>query len=85
MLTRFMVVRNYQIIYGERSDIMKITEMNNCIEEMRKCYKFEDDKTEIRLGNILSGGCDRCVTVGTRDENGTQIEMTRYADELNKE
>ena len=28
---------------------MKITEMNNCIEEMRKCYKFEDDKTEIRL------------------------------------
>ena len=56
---------------------MKITEMNNCIEEMRKCYKFEDDKTEIRLG--------RCVTVGTRDENGTQIEMTRRADELNKE
>lgn len=30
---------------------MKITEMNNCIEEMRKCYKFEDDKTEIRLGS----------------------------------
>lgn len=28
---------------------MKITEMNNCIEEMRKCYRFEDDKTEIRL------------------------------------
>lgn len=26
---------------------MKITEMNNCIEEMRKCYKFDDDKTEI--------------------------------------
>lgn len=23
---------------------MKITEMNNCIEEMRKCYKFEDEK-----------------------------------------
>ena len=64
---------------------MKITEMNNCIEEMRKCYKFEDDKTEIRLGNIPSGGYDRYVTVGTRDENGTQIEMTRYADELNKE
>lgn len=47
-----MAARNYRIIYGERSDIMKITEMNNCIEEMRKCYKFEDDKTEIRLGNI---------------------------------
>lgn len=58
---------------------MKISEMNNCIEEMRKCYKFDDNKTEIRLGNMTS---NRYVTVGTRDENGTQIEMTRYADEL---
>ena len=61
---------------------MKITEMNNCIEEMRKCYKFEDDKTEIRLVSMQSGGCGRCVTVGTMDENGTQIEMTRIADRL---
>lgn len=60
---------------------MKITEMNNCIEEMRKCYKFNDDKTEIRLGDMASGS-NRYVTVGTRDENGTQIEMTRRADEL---
>lgn len=60
---------------------MKISEMNNCIEEMRKCYKFDDNKTEIRLGNIPSGDYDRYVTVGTRDENGTQIEMTRRADE----
>lgn len=64
---------------------MKILEMNNCIEKMRKCYKFDDNKTEIRLGNIPSGGYDRYVTVGTKDENGTQIEMTRRADELNKE
>lgn len=28
---------------------MKITEMNNCIEEMRKCYNFDDDKTEIMV------------------------------------
>lgn len=54
--------------------------MNNCIEEMRKCYKFDDDKTEIRLGNVANGS-NRCVTVGTTDENGTQIEMTRHADE----
>ena len=58
---------------------MKITEMNNCIEKMRECYKFDDDKTEIRLGDIGNG---RYVSVATRDENGTQIEMTRYADEL---
>lgn len=61
---------------------MKISEMNNCIEKMRDCYKFDDNKTEIRLGNIPSGDCGRYVTVGTRDENGTQIEMTRRADEL---
>lgn len=61
---------------------MKITEMNNCIEEMRKCYKFEDDKTEIRLGSIPSGDCDRHVSVSTMNENGTQIEMTRIADRL---
>lgn len=61
---------------------MKITEMNNCIEEMRKCYKFEDDKTEIRLGIMPSGGCDRYVSVSTMNENGTEIQMTRYADEL---
>lgn len=63
---------------------MKITEMNNCIEEMRKCYKFDDDKTEIRIGDMISGS-NRYVTVGTRDENGTRIEMTRYADKLDKE
>ena len=50
---------------------MKITEMNNCIEKMRKCYKFEDDKTEIRLGSMQSGGCGRHVSASTRDENGT--------------
>lgn len=64
---------------------MKITEMNNCIEEMRKCYNFDDDKTEIRLGNVPSIGCDRHVSVSTMNENGTQIEMTRCADKLNKE
>lgn len=23
---------------------MKISEMNNCIEKMRECYKFDDNK-----------------------------------------
>ena len=32
---------------------MKISEMNNCIEEMRKCYNFKDDETEIVI-RILS-------------------------------
>lgn len=60
---------------------MKITEMNNCIEEMRKCYNFKDDETEIRLTDMISHD-DKHVCVSTKDENGTQIEMTRRADEL---
>lgn len=60
---------------------MKISEMNNCIEEMRKCYNFDDDKTEIRLGDLISGS-NGYVTVHTRDENGTEVNMTRYVNEL---
>ena len=32
---------------------MTITELKNCIEKMRECYKFDNDKTEIRLGDIV--------------------------------
>ena len=60
---------------------MKISEMNNCIEKMRECYRFKDDETEIRIGDIKSIS-SRYVTACTKDDNGTQIEMTRYADEL---
>lgn len=74
-------------MYSERlskrigSDFMKISEMNNCIEKMRECYRFKDNKTEIRLVNVISHD-DKCVYISTRDENGTKIEMTRYVDEL---
>lgn len=61
---------------------MKITEMKNCIEIMRECYKFDDDKTEIRLGSPVDNFVDRSVSVYTTDENGTRIEMSRYVDEL---
>lgn len=60
---------------------MKISEMNNCIEEMRKCYNFKDDETEIRLIDMISHD-DKYVCVSTKDENGTKIEMVRYVDEL---
>lgn len=60
---------------------MKIAEMNNCIEEMRKCYNFKDDETEIRLTDMIIHD-DKCVCVSTRDENGTKIEMVRYVDKL---
>ncbi len=43
--------------------------------------QFDDDKTEIRLANVISHD-DKCVCVSTRDENGTTIEMTRYVDKL---
>lgn len=61
---------------------MKITEMNNCIEKMRECYNFDNDKTEIRLGDLVSGSLGRCVSILTKDDNGTKIEMSRYADEI---
>ncbi len=61
---------------------MKITEMKNCIEKMRECYKFDDDKSEIHLGDFAGCGSNRVVSVCTKDKNGTQIEMSRYADEL---
>lgn len=60
---------------------MKISEMNNCIEKMRKCYNFKDNETEIRLTNPVSFD-DTRVYISTRDENGTKIEMTRIADRL---
>ena len=60
---------------------MKISEMNNCIEKMRDCYNFKDDETEIRLVNAVNYD-ERCVYISTKDENGTQIEMTRRANEL---
>nr|DAX07380.1 MAG TPA: hypothetical protein [Bacteriophage sp.] len=62
---------------------MKITEMNNCIEKMRECYKFDDDKTEIILADLQSNKSN-CVTVCTKDENGTEIAMTKYLNELKK-
>ena len=61
---------------------MKITEMKNCIEKMRECYKFKDDETEIRLGSFCDCGEGRIVEVKTDDKNGTCITMRRYADEL---
>lgn len=61
---------------------MKITEMKNCIEIMRECYKFDDDKTEIILGSVKDCGMGQRVFIHTKDENGTLIEMSRYADEL---
>ena len=61
---------------------MKISEINKCIREMSKCYKFDDDKTEIRLGDLQDMRNVIYVSIATRDENGTHIEMTRTADRL---
>ena len=58
---------------------MKITEMNNCIEKMRECYPFEDGKTEIWFDN-RNRDVTAEVCVRTKDENGTEIEMTRKID-----
>ena len=59
---------------------MKISEMNECIEKMRECYNFNDDETEIRLGDFIKQCSDNFVMVHTRDKNGTSIEMSREID-----
>lgn len=66
------------------SKVMKISEMNNCIEKMRERYRFKDDETEIRLVNVISHD-DKCVYISTRDENGTKIEMAKDIDEKKEE
>jgi hypothetical protein len=59
------------MINGGNAD-MKITEMKNCIEIMRECYKFDDDKTEIRLTGLgdnfchYIGGETRCLKRGQK-------------------
>lgn len=40
------------------------------------------DKNEKYLNNITCENLDKCVTVCTTDENGTQVKMTRRTDEL---
>ena len=63
-------------------DWVKITEMLNCIEQMRECYKFDNDKTEIRLGDWNDCGEGRIIQVVTEDENGTVVMLKKYVDEL---
>lgn len=58
--------------------------MNKCIAEMRDCYRFKDDETEISLMNVV-GYDNKCVYVSTKDENGTKIEMSKYVDEKKEE
>ena len=36
--------------------------IKNCIETMRECYKFDDDKTDIRLVDLMQGGTGRHVS-----------------------
>lgn len=63
---------------------MKITEMNNCIEKMRECYPFEDEKTEIWIDN--RNKIDNAVVcLRANDGNGTEIKMTRPIDSLERD
>lgn len=64
---------------------MKITELVNCLAIMKECYSFDNDKTEIMIGSPIEGyGHGRKVEICTTDENGTQVNLSRYADELNE-
>lgn len=60
---------------------MKIAEMNNCIEKMREIYKFDDEKTEIALGEYRECRGNR-VHLYTKDDNGTEISLARDVDPI---
>lgn len=60
---------------------MKIAEMNNCIEKMREIYKFDDENTEIALGDYRA--CrENKVRLYTKDDNGTEISLARDIDSI---
>ena len=46
---------------------------------------MEKKKKSTLFTRLFGNGASCPRKNGTMDENGTQIEMTRYADELNKE
>lgn len=60
---------------------MKIAEMNNCIEKMREIYKFDDENTEIALGEYRECRGNR-VRLYTKDDNGTEISLARDVDSI---
>lgn len=57
---------------------MTIAELKNSIEEMRKCYAFNDDSTAIFMTDDVMGR--KLVVVRTVDNNGTEIEMQKSID-----
>lgn len=55
---------------------MTITEMKDCIEKMRECYKFDDDHTKIMMGDPITG-TKNSISLATTDVNGTFVELHR--------
>lgn len=58
---------------------MKITEMNSCIEKMKKVYNFNDEITEIKVKRI---GEIEELTIRTETPDGIFIELTTCAERL---
>jgi hypothetical protein len=53
---------------------MRISELNQCLEQMRKIYNYDEKETAIRVG----GGVNRnCVEIETADKGtGVMIHLT---------
>lgn len=64
--------------------VLKISEVKNCLEEMRKVYPFEDDKTYLTFLTNLESGTRRTIEIETTDSaTGTQVTLQREADREN--
>lgn len=59
------------------SENISVKQLNEILQEMRKIYKFDDEKTKICTRNLISGE-DEFVTIFTTDEDtGIEISMSK--------
>ncbi len=59
---------------------MTLKEFRDTIEIMRGVYKFEDEKTVLRVSNDLPSGRHDHITLVTEDSTGTLVTLERNAD-----
>lgn len=53
---------------------MRISELNQCLEQMRKIYNYDEKETAIRVGVGANGNCVRIET--TDKGTGIMIQLT---------
>ena len=58
---------------------MKVADVKECLETMRKIYPFKDDGTYMELEHDMKSGRYNRVTVKTTDISGVHIRLSTVA------